>query len=416
MLRLLTVLMLLLAGWSAGQSPPPSPPSPSNDVDRLRQASDRFALSLYQALAGARDANANLFFSPLSINAALLMTYLGAVNATRDELGRALGVSDVLGTRADHLNRAYSAVVDIFKAEPARTYQLRLANRICLRQDVQLRPDYQASLRQFYDTEVARYDFAGAAEPARLEMNAWVANATGGRIRNLLAPGMVSAQTLMLLLNAIYFKADWQYQFDKAATADHRFWLSPAKQLDAKMMSARRRMFYAETEQLQAVEIPYRSEELSMLLLLPRAVDGLAALERGLSVRTWQALQDQMDMRLVALTLPKFKLETAYDLVQPLRSLGINRLFGPAELDGMAENAAGLGVSDVVHKAFVEVNEEGTEAAAATGVVFSRSAVLPKQDETKELRADHPFLFAIRHNPTNLVLFLGRINDPTLSS
>jgi serpin B len=389
----------------------------NNDVDRLRQATDRFCLSLYQSLTAGKDSQ-NIFFSPLSINSALLMTFLGAENATKDELGKVLGVNEIVGTNINHLNRAYSSVVDIFKADNLKNYNLNLANRLCVEKNVSLKKDFQEILLQFYNSSIVNYDFVGNSEVSRLEINRWVSQTTNGKIDNLLAPGIVNPQTVLILVNAIYFKANWQYQFEKSATTQMNFFVNENQISEAKMMTAKRRLFYAENDQLKAqiVEIPYKSEELSMIILLPTDKNGINQLERTLNVPIWQSLQDQMDMRMVALTFPKFKLEASYDLVEPLKNLGISRLFGQADLGGISENTAGFDVSDIIHKSFVEVNEEGTEAAAATGVVFSRSAVFIKPDDAKEFRADHPFIFAIRHNPTNLILFIGRVFDPTLSS
>lgn len=333
----------------------------SNDVDRLRQATDRFCLALYQSLTAGKDTQSNVFFSPLSINSALLMTYLGSTNSTRDELGKALGVKDVIGTTTDHLNRAYSAINDIFKGDSARNYNLSLANRLCVRSDISLKRNFQHILKQHYDTDISSYDFAEHSESSRVEINTWVEKMTNKKIQNLLPQGTVTPQTMMILLNAIYFKADWQYKFDKFATSEISFFVGGIKETPAKMMTARRRLFYAQNDQLQAqvVEIPYKSEELSMIVLLPNDKNGLPAVEGKLNVKLngklniWQSMQEQMDMRMVILTLPKFKLEETYDLIQPLSNLGINRLFGSAELGGISDNITGFGVSDVVHKSFV---------------------------------------------------------------
>ncbi|OQV17968.1 putative Serpin B4 [Hypsibius exemplaris] len=337
-------------------------------VDRLRSMSDSFATTFYNQLLATQPPNANVFFSPFSIYAALLMTYLGAQGETRKELGGVLGLSQEeivrTSTEPDFVNKQFLKFIsDIFaggsgnaSANNGGNYKLDFANRLCVQDNMTIQPSFTELLKKFHNSDIKRYDFGTQAEAARLDVNAWVGNVTRGKIANLLPPGTVDAQTFLILVNAIYFKANWMTQFEASATQDAKFFTAGADTFrQVRLMTTKRRVFYLydKTLKAQIVEIPYQSEELSMVVMLPRALTGMEDLLAGLTAQKWKELQDRMDMALVELKLPRFRLETSYDLVGALSGLGATHLFAGADLSGMLEAASSVTVSGVVHKAFV---------------------------------------------------------------
>ena len=327
--------------------------------ERLREMTDQFVTASYRQIIATQTPTANIFYSPLSIYAAILMAYLGARNETRQELATLLALSDAEAaqTGADFFNRQFLKTFnDVFDKSNKNdaNYQLDFANRLCVQENFTVQPDFAALLRTFYHSDVKSYNFGGGlADAARVDINAWVTGVTRGKIANLLPPGSISAATLMVLVNAVYFKSNWQFQFEKSATRTENFFTAPNVSAPVQMMSSKRRMFYVEDAELNAkiVEIPYKSEELSMVVMLPN--DSVDALMKKLNADTWAVVQNKMDPRLVDLRIPRFKLETAYDLVGALSGMGADRLFAGADLSGMLAGATNVAVSGVVHKAFV---------------------------------------------------------------
>ena len=248
-------------------------------------------------------------------------------------------------------------------------------------------------------------------DAARGIINAWVEKETHDKIKNLIPKGALTPLTKLVLTNAIYFKGTWEVPFEKSQTKAGPFHAGSEKQ-EVPLMNRHAAMSYAETPDYQAIELPYKGRETSMLVWLPRKAEGLADLEKALSGAAIAATVKAMQSRVtVDLTLPRFKVETESSLQEPLAALGMKDVFDEqkADLTGMHSGREALSISAVIHKAFVDVNEEGTEAAAATGVVVGATSVqLPV--EPKVFRADRPFLFAIRHIPSSTVLFLGRLS------
>lgn len=296
------------------------------------------------------------------------------------------------------------------------SYILKLANRLYGEKTYNFLPEFLASTQKMYGAELASVDFQQASEDSRNVINEWVKGQTEGKIPELLAAGMVDSMTKLVLVNAIYFKGSWEDEFRKEATADTPFRLNKKDKKTVKMMYQKKKLPFGYIQDLQCrvLELPYRGKELSMIILLPDDIEdgstGLKKIEEQLTLEKlheWTKAEN-LDWVEVNVYLPKFKLEESYDLNSHLAHLGIEDLFSrKADLSGMS-GARDLFISKIVHKSFVEVNEEGTEAAAATAGIATFAMVVHEENFV----ADHPFIFFIRHNPSSHILFLGRLSSP----
>ncbi|XP_072366034.1 leukocyte elastase inhibitor-like [Scyliorhinus torazame] len=379
-------------------------------MDSLSKANCRFTLDLFRKLIEENEAG-NIFFSPFSISTALAMVYLGARNNTASEMAKALHFDQV----GDVHSGFEKMQLDINRADVA--YLLKVANRLYGEKSYNFLEEFCKSTMKFYGAAMLPVDFQTAADKTREEINKWVEVQTEGKIRDLLAQGSLDSDTRLVLVNAIYFKGSWAAKFDVNYTEEMPFRLNKNESKPVKMMYQTNKFFFRPVPEfkLQILELPYVDNDLSMIILLPDDImddsTGLKQLEQALTLEKLQewTLPNQMRKPEVDVRLPKFKLEEEYDLIRPLSSLGMRDLFdrSRADLSGMSGDRD-LSVSKVAHKSFVEVNEEGTEAAAATGTIAVTLCYTPPQSFT----ADHPFLFFIRHNKTNNILFFGRYTSP----
>jgi len=383
-------------------------PAHAPELSALVEANNGFALGLYAHL---RQREGNLFFSPYSIHSALAMTSAGARGQTAAQILAALQVKD-----HGSLHTASAAFMRQLNEQAAsgatEFYRLAVANALWSQGGFDINADFARLLDTHYGASLREVDFIRESEAARRQINDWVAQKTNDKIQDLIPPGMLTSLTRMVLTNAIYFRSNWAQRFPKDATRDDTFHLGGGRTATVPMMHQQKRFGYMQTDRFQAVELPYTGNRLSMLVLLPREVDGLAALERELSAPMLADIIKQLRGREVAVALPRFQFSAQFAMKPTLREMGIVDAFVPdaADFSGIS-TAQKLFVQDVVHKAFVAVDEEGTEAAAATGVVFGVTAA-PMPQEPVVFRADRPFLFVIRHNTTGQILFLGRVSDP----
>jgi serpin B len=368
-----------------------------------------FALDLYGQL---RKEPGNVFLSPFSISTALAMTAAGAKGQTLVEMLKVLRLTAAphaaFGELLNAINRA---------GVPAdkRGYELTTANAIWAQKGYPWRPEFVDLTRKHYGAGVIETDFRADPEAARKQINEWAEKETREKIKDLIPPGVIDRLTAMVLTNAIYFKSAWLSQFAKGATQDQPFTRADGTKADVPLMRQQRTLAYAEEDGLQVLELPYKNNELAMVVVLPRKPDGLARVEDGLTEAKLTGWAKAVRPTLVRAFLPRFKVETDYRLVPALKALGMRVPFNPgaADFSGMHTGPEKLAISDVIHKAFVAVDEEGTEAAAATAVVMLRASAPPKPQEPKEFRADRPFLFLIRENKTGSVLFMGRFAGPS---
>ncbi|XP_030582975.1 leukocyte elastase inhibitor-like [Archocentrus centrarchus] len=366
-----------------------------------------FALELFRTLSQANPAG-NIFVSPLSISSALAMVYLGAKGDTAAQMAKVLSFSSGEGVHADlqKLNADINS--------PSASYILKLANRLYGENTAHFLPTFLEATQKYYQADLKAVDFIGVPEACRAEINSWVEQQTENKIKELLKPGTVSSETKLALVNAIYFKGNWKSPFDKADTKEMPFKVKQNVTVPVQMMYQMETLPYNHIRDhgLQILELPYVDEELSMFILLPNNSNSLLKLENELTQERLDEWTNRNNMDVhseVLIHLPKFKLEEDYELKEPLTKLGMKDVFcgGRADLSGMCGEER-LFLSTMVHKAFVEVNEEGTEAAAAT----YEDLILYSLPSRVQFRADHPFLFFIRHNQTKSILFFGRFSSP----
>ena len=294
-------------------------------------------------------------------------------------------------------------------------YQLLIANALWSQQGFPFCKDFVSINQQCYRADLENVDFVNAdeREKSRLKINQWVEDKTQEKIKNLISEGVLTELTRLVLTNAIYFKGDWAGQFDKDRTRDAPFYISPDKTVTAPLMFQKSRLQFGQTDTVQVLKLPYKGDDLSMVILLPREKDGLAKLEESLTAEEVSRLMSLTGPVSIRVFLPKFKMASKFSLSKTLSDMGMPDAFDDkADFSGM-NGSKDLYISAVLHKAFVEVNEEGTEAAAATGVVVGLKAMPPR---LPEFRADHPFVFIIKDNNTKSILFVGRVTDPTKES
>uniref|UniRef100_A0A668AQB4 Leukocyte elastase inhibitor n=1 Tax=Myripristis murdjan TaxID=586833 RepID=A0A668AQB4_9TELE len=371
-------------------------------------ANTAFCLALFKQLDEDKKSS-NVFYSPLSISSALAMVMLGARANTATQMSECLKAQDDVHVKFSKLMK------ELNKA--GAPYSLSLANRLYGDQSYQFVEGFLADTKKHYDAELESVDFKTSAETARININNWVEKQTQDKIKDLLAPGVVDSMTRLVLVNAIYFKGNWDRKFDADLTKDAQFKLNKNENKPVKMMyqKAKFPLTYIPEVNCQILELPYKGKDLSMLIFLPNEMEddttGLEKLEKELTYEKFVewTQPDMMDTMEVQVGLPRFKMEESYDLKDILTRMGMGDAFdvGMSDFSGMSP-ANDLVLSQVVHKAFVEVNEEGTEAAAATAaIMMMRCARMPDQ-----FIADHPFLFFIRHKPSMSVLFAGRFCSP----
>jgi serpin B len=390
---LLTTLLalLLLTGAARAQE------------KKVADCSNEFASSLYRELGREKG---NLFFSPLSLTSALGMTSAGARGRTAEEMRRTLCVS--LAHR--ELHPALGKLVARLIAKDSGQ-RLGVANALWVRKGLALESGYLAQMKTSYGAAPREVDYAKDPESARKMINGWVEQQTLEKIKELLLAGDVDQSTRMVLTNAIYFHGLWAERFKKEQTREGPFWLSRSRSVSTPLMHlAGKKLGYRKGAGFALLELPYQGGRSSMILVLPDARDGLAAVEK----LPWRKsfLEDLRETKLDEVVLPRFKLTARYELQKILQALGMKSAFGPgADFSGIAGKKEALQISKVIHKAFVDVNEEGTEAAAATAVVM-RAGGPPSAAAAPRFVADHPFLFFIRDRETGTILFVGRVVDP----
>uniref|UniRef100_A0A671S4M9 Serpin B6 n=1 Tax=Sinocyclocheilus anshuiensis TaxID=1608454 RepID=A0A671S4M9_9TELE len=370
-------------------------------MERLSAANTQFSLNLFKKISGG-NTSGNVFYSPISISSALAMVSLGAKGETVLQIFQ---MHFTLGIK-DQIHSSFNKLMSELKKLGA-PYVLSLANRLYGEQSYQFVEKFLNDAKKYYEAGLEEVDFKKKSEAARVDINKWVEKNTQEKIKNLLPRESVNDATKLVLVNAIYFKANWEKKFPKETQT------KPVKMMRQKSKFP---LAFIPEMNSQVLELPYVGNNLSMLIILPNEIQdettGLQKLEKAL---TYEKLMEwtkpsKMFQEQVQISLPKFKMAETYGMVQFLISMGMEDAFDlqKVNLSGMSPNND-LVVSKVIHKAFVEVNEEGTEAAAATGIVIETTS-MPLDPKT--FIADHPFLFFIRHNPSNSILFYGRFCSP----
>jgi serpin B len=372
------------------------------------EGGNQFAFDLYGRL---RAGHGNLFFSPASISTALAMTLAGASGETAAEMVKTLH----LQMPREQLDDEMRGLLASWKTSDKKAgYQLHVANRLWAQSGEQFLPAFLAVTRDDYRAELARLDFVTQAEQARQTINKWVEDQTANKITDLISSAAVLKGARLVLTNAVYFKGDWSDPFDKGRTKDEDFRVSADRTIKAPLMHAQHRFSYAAADGAQFLELPYGDRSLSLIAILPENEDGLAEIEGKLGFGNWRQWTGRLQPQEVIVYLPRFKTTSQFELGNLLQSMGMVSAFVPrsADFSGMTGTRE-LFISAVLHKAYVDVNEEGTEAAAATAITMRASARVFRPTKPPVFRADHPFVFAIRDNRNGAILFLGRVADPT---
>jgi len=427
MRRLIIVLVLVLLVLPVIASIQPAQPavaevvksdkeritSPNVSTDEqalLVEGNSAFAFELYQALKGKED---NLFYSPYSISLALAMTYAGASGETAEQMAdtlRFLLEQERLHPAFNWLDAELARRGEGAQGKDGKGFRLNIVNAIWGQKDYEFLTDFLDVLAENYGAGLRILDFITAAEKSRVIINDWVSDQTEGRIEDLIPQGAIDALTRLVLTNAIYFNAAWEYPFDKKMTADGPFYLLDGEQVTVLMMRQTESFGYTEGEGYQAVELRYDGDELSMVVFLPEAGQ-FEAFEKGLQAEQVCDIISGLKPTEVTLTMPKFEFESEFSLKDTLAGMGMPVAFSPEDADfsGMTGNPE-LFISDVVHKAFVAVDEAGTEAAAATAVIVGTTSA--PGEPLVEVTLDRPFIFLIRDIDTGAILFVGRVLNP----
>ncbi|HZJ74885.1 MAG TPA: serpin family protein [Perlabentimonas sp.] len=363
-----------------------------------------FALEAYKQFAD-KD-NKNIFFSPISINMAIGITYAGAKGETEEQMASVFNFPK--NSRKFHKNMG--ALQKNIMGKASEKVEISLTNQLWADENYKFKCLYLRKAKKCYNAPVKNLDFYSHLNESRITINNWVEEQTKKRIKNLLPKGSLSKETEMVITNTIYFKGQWENQFIKTNTQNEDFTIIGGEKIKTPTMNATTKLNMYQGDDLKLIEIPYADKQFSMLVLLPDERTSLASIEKKLSIETlnhYTSLMTELDVRLA---LPKFKFDKSYKLKQTLSEMGMPLAFSnTADFTGMSKKKD-LKIDEVFHKAFIEVSEEGTEAAAATAVVIVRKTSVI----SNEFRANRPFMFFIRENESGNILFLGRITNPQM--
>jgi len=389
-------LLVVLFGISVFAN---STSSLGNYKQAVVKANNQFAIDLYNHING----NGNVFFSPFSIFDALSMTYAGARNETEEQMAKVLHIT----LPQERFHRAFSKIIEEIKSSVQKNkYTLKIANALWGQKGFHFLNSFLSLVKNCYDGNVFSVNFYNGMETAQ-KINYWVDNQTNDKIKRII--GKINPLTRLILTNAVYFKGEWSSGFATATTEPSTFYVNPKQEVKVSMMYQEGKFSYMENSALQALEMPYKGGNLSMVVLLPKNKYGIDEVEKALSVSNLKQWFSGMREQKVKVHFPKFGLKTSYDLKNTLTSMGMSNAFSNADFSGM-DGEKDLCISKVLQKAYVEVNEKGTEAAAVTAVVTVLTCSPNYHPpEVPIFRADHPFVFFIIDKPTGVILFMGKI-------
>ena len=383
----------------------------------LVRGNTAFALDLYNKLK--EDKSDNLFFSPYSLSTALAMTYAGAKGETAKQMARVLHFPQA-HTQLDQAFQLLQSQINAAQAQ--ENIELNIANALWGQEDYPFLDSFKNDIQKYYGAKLESVDFKTAYQNLHEDINTWVENQTQHKIKNLIKPGVLNNLTRLVLVNAIYFKGNWASPFDGDNTENAPFWVNPNNSITVPLMNQKNYFGYMNNNSFQVLELPYavnqnagrfgdfNDNDLSMIILLPKARDGIAQVEGLLSVGKLEKWLEHLRWQKVKVFLPRFKINTGFELSKTLKSMEMPDAFNEsqANFSGM-DGAKKLAITSVIHQAFVDVNEKGTEAAAATAVIMGTRGMSPPPPT---FRADHPFIFLIRHNSSGSILFMGRVINP----
>ena len=401
-LPLVLLLPLLIQCDHLADSPDGFEPRELTPLEKqVVSADNSFGFKLFKQI-NTGERSKNVFISPLSVSMALGMTLNGADGATRDSMQRALELS---GLTMEEVNSSYRNTIWILTHLDSKVV-FQIANSIWYRNGLSVEPEFIKVNGDNFDSEVNALDFANPN--AAKTINAWVDRATNGRIKEIV-DDPISLNVVMYLINAIYFKGTWTYEFNKDLTRDNLFTLPDGTKKPCKMMSQKGAFKYYADENVQVIDLPYGIGRFSMMVLLPKWGIDIDAFVAGVTQEQWEAVTSRFTETEITILFPKFKMEYENELKDELSSMGMGIAFTEGANFSRICRQAPLAISKVKHKTFVEVNEEGTEAAAVTSV-----EVIVTGGPPEVLRIDHPFIFAIREHHSGTILFIGKIVEPRL--
>ncbi|MBD6617053.1 serpin family protein [Komarekiella sp. 'clone 1'] len=391
-----------LAQSSSPQPESPLPKKIVNSDPKIVDASNKFGFKLFSEVQKNDSTEKNIFISPTSIAIALAMTYNGASGSTQQAMAKTL---ELQGMSLQEINSSYAATKKLLENPDAKV-QLTIANSLWANQDANFQPDFLQRTQDFYQAKVSNLNFKDAV--AANAINNWVNENTRGKINKIVEK--IEPDQVLFLINAIYFKGNWSQEFDKKQTTQHPFYLTSGRQKQHPMMSQKGDYKYYENQQFQAVSLPYDKDgKVSFYIFLPKQSSNLKTFYQNLNFENWEKWMTQFNKQQGFIRLPRFKTDYDVTLNDALKALGMEEAFSSkANFSGMGKNFA---ISQVKHKTFVEVNEEGTEAAAATSVAVE-AVSLRQQPQLFQMIVDRPFFCVIRDNQTGNILFMGSIVEP----
>jgi len=402
------VVSLLLQScdqYDCGCVPPPDLRSISPEEAAVITSVNDFAFDIFNRVNESRAGNENLFISPLSINTALSMTANGAAGSTNDGIRKTIHLEDVPETE---INSAYKTLVP-FLTELDPKVNLKLANSTWYRDELTIRDAFRNSLLEYYDAEINPADFSNTATKDKI--NTWIEDKTNGKIRDML--DQIPADAVMYLINAIYLKADWQYKFEKSKTEKKPFYLTNGNSVQTDMMFSKGvEVTYFVNNSLQLIELPYGNGQFVFSVILPNNSSELDDIIATMDMAKYQTYIASSRTMTTQVRMPKFKITFKTMLNEVLAEMGMAQSFGDADFSRLFEESLPLQISRVIHQSFIEVDEEGTEAAAATVVEIELTSANPNP-QPLELSIDKPFAFFIRERHSNTILFAGKLLDPT---
>ncbi|MDR3254574.1 MAG: serpin family protein [Synergistaceae bacterium] len=373
--------------------------------DAAAFAVNSLAVDLYRAFAKDLGCE-NICFSPYSVSTTFAMTYAGAAGDTAAEMEKLLYYSD-------EIHESNAALLKGFAGAPEGSGQLSTANSIWPQRDYRLLNSFTRLLASAYEASARPLDYKNQPDRSRAEINDWVAKHTNDKIQDILPSGSVRSDTRLVLVNAVYFKAPWLDEFRETLNYESDFFASPDASAPAVMMRSVRYTPYFETDETQVLKLPYARGVYSMIIFLPKERDGLGAIEGKLALGGLDDLRNRVERRRVDVNIPKFRLESSFDLTETLKNLGVGSAFDEDLADfSLMNGKRNLYINVASHKAIVEVDERGTEAAAATAISAARATALLKEEEPVIFRADHPFIFLIQDEASGTILFMGRVSKP----
>lgn len=379
-------------------------PNP-NDIKKYSVA-DGINTFTFEIFAASGDESGNKFLSPFSISAALAMTYAGAKNETEKQMRDVLHFNQ----NQKYFHNEFKILIDSLLKINKKGLELKIANSLWIQKDYVFLKEYLDLINANYKSGIKKTDFVKQSEKSRQDINKWVLLQTNNKIKELIKPNILTNLTRLIIVNAIYFKGIWEKTFNKDFTKEKEFFAEGINGVNVPFMNISENFRYVENEYFQLIDIPYKNKSVSMFIMLPTKNEGLPNLEKFLNWKEFDAINSTMIYQKINLSLPKFNMTSEFELKDVLSKMGMPLAFNKnADFSGIT-GKTDLMIDKVIHKTFININETGTEAAASTAVVLIEKSAPP--DKPIEFNANHPFVFVIKDNITNCILFIGRVNNP----